>query len=124
MRNLFLLVLLGSVLGTAEEPSRWGAVFSLDLGTDSIKVAAPKYNSTIDIVLNEQSRRKSPSMIGFRKHSRYVAEEAKNLVPRFPSLMVPSPHLTAGLDPQTALRVLRYLLTFPGGASGSSGGTL
>lgn len=83
-----------------------GGIFALDLGGSSLKVAAPKFNTTIDIVLNEQSRRKTPNLVGFRKRSRYVGEEARGLAPRFPPLMVPAAHRLLGVDTETAAQAV------------------
>ena len=42
----------------------------------------------IDIVLNEQTRRKTPNFVGFRGKDRFIGEDAKSLVGRFPDRMV------------------------------------
>ena len=44
-----------------------GSLMGIDLGNDFIKIAAQRPdNSMIEIVLNEQARRKSSNYIGFR----------------------------------------------------------
>lgn len=62
------------------------SVMGIDIGTESIKIAAPK-NNNMEIVLNEQSHRKSVNAVGFRGDERYFADEAKNLAARFPDNM-------------------------------------
>lgn len=79
------IVFIVAVLSIAALSAR-AAVMGIDYGSDFIKVAAPK-NNAIDIVLNEQSHRKTHSYIGFRASERYFAEDAKNLAPRFPDNM-------------------------------------
>jgi molecular chaperone DnaK (HSP70) len=94
-RKMIVLALL-LLAGASASDTNTGTFFGLDLGAHSVKIASPKFNTTVDIVLNEQSRRKSPNFVGFRKHNRYVAEEAKSFAPRFPSLMLQAPHLYLG----------------------------
>lgn len=86
-----------------------GEPFAIDLGSQFIKVAAPKNNATIDVLLNEQSRRKSDNFVGFRKGSKFVADEAKSLAGRFPHLMVPMVHQFAGLPYRNATALLSQL---------------
>lgn len=76
------LVLAAALLNVAAH----AAVMGVDYGSEYIKLAAPK-NNNIDIVLNEQSNRKSANYIGFRGEERYFGDDAKNLAPRFPDNM-------------------------------------
>lgn len=62
------------------------SVMGIDLGLETIKMAAPK-NNNMDIVLNEQAHRKSWNAVGFRGEERYFAEDAKNFAARFPDNM-------------------------------------
>eukprot|EP01061_Rhynchopus_euleeides_P039178 TRINITY_DN6722_c1_g4_i1.p1 TRINITY_DN6722_c1_g4~~TRINITY_DN6722_c1_g4_i1.p1 ORF type:complete len:794 (+),score=437.93 TRINITY_DN6722_c1_g4_i1:263-2644(+) len=62
-------------------------VVAIDLGSDFIKVAGVKPGAGIDVVLNEQSKRKSNNYIGYRGDDRYLGEDAFNLAPRFPDQM-------------------------------------
>ena len=64
-----------------------GTFISVDLGGEFVKVAGPK-GQAIDILLNEQSNRKSPLYVGFRKGERFFGDDAKNLAARFPDLMI------------------------------------
>lgn len=68
----------------------WSAsanVMGIDLGSEYIKVTCPHGNASIDIVLNEQTRRKSNNFVGFRGDDRFFGEDAKNLAARFPDNM-------------------------------------
>lgn len=61
------------------------AVIGIDLGTEFIKVGIVKPGSPVDVVLNEQSKRKTPSTVGWRLKERHLGESAKTLNARFPS---------------------------------------
>jgi hypoxia up-regulated 1 len=63
------------------------AVIGIDLGTEWIKVGLVKSGSPIDVVLNEQSKRKTAFMVGFRDSDRYFGEAARSLQTRFPDTM-------------------------------------
>eukprot|EP00760_Papus_ankaliazontas_P001077 PhM_4_TR10379/c0_g1_i1/m.84004/K09486/HYOU1; hypoxia up-regulated 1 len=65
-----------------------GAVIGIDIGSEFLKVAAVRGKAGIDIVLNEQTRRKSHNYVGFRGDERYLGEDAKNFAPRFPNNMI------------------------------------
>lgn len=73
-----------AVLGLA---SGAAAVIGVDLGSDFIKVAGVQPGKGVDIVLNEQSKRKSNNYIGYRGEDRFLGEDASNLAPRFPKQM-------------------------------------
>jgi molecular chaperone DnaK (HSP70) len=73
-------------------------VMGIDLGSEFIKIASPKGNSTIDIVLNEQTRRKSQNYIGFRSDDRFLSEDAKNFAARFPNNMFTMIHKLVGVE--------------------------
>eukprot|EP01059_Diplonema_ambulator_P018081 TRINITY_DN3024_c1_g1_i1.p1 TRINITY_DN3024_c1_g1~~TRINITY_DN3024_c1_g1_i1.p1 ORF type:complete len:841 (+),score=324.51 TRINITY_DN3024_c1_g1_i1:98-2620(+) len=63
-------------------------VIGVDFGSDFIKIAGVKPGKMgIDVVLNEQSKRKCNNYIGFRGEDRFVGEDAYNLAPRFPTQM-------------------------------------
>eukprot|EP01060_Flectonema_neradi_P016126 TRINITY_DN2271_c0_g3_i5.p1 TRINITY_DN2271_c0_g3~~TRINITY_DN2271_c0_g3_i5.p1 ORF type:complete len:832 (+),score=290.47 TRINITY_DN2271_c0_g3_i5:152-2647(+) len=64
-----------------------GQVIGVDLGSEFIKIAGVKPGSNIDVVLNEQSKRKSNNYIGYRGDDRFLGEDAHNLAPRFPNQM-------------------------------------
>ena len=52
----------------------------IDLGSEFAKVAAIKSVTGLDIVLNEQTKRKTKTYVGFRGQERYFGEDAYNLV--------------------------------------------
>eukprot|EP00667_Euglena_gracilis_P006133 EG_transcript_6180 len=62
----------------------------IDLGAEFLKMAIVKHgaSSAVDIVLNEQTQRKTVSYIGFRGEERYFGEDAFQLHTRFPTYMV------------------------------------
>ena len=62
-------------------------VIGIDFGSDFIKIAGVKPGTGIDVVLNEQSKRKSNNYIGYRGDDRFLGEDAYNLSPRFPDQM-------------------------------------
>ncbi|GET92994.1 hypothetical protein, conserved [Leishmania tarentolae] len=59
-------------------------VIGVDLGSEYIKVAGPHGDKGVDIVLNEQSRRKTDNFIGFRRSDLYIGDTARGLAARFP----------------------------------------
>lgn len=76
---------------------------------------SPPFN-TVEIVLNDQSARKTPNYIGFRNDGadRYFGEDAKNLAGRFPDLMVPSVQRLVGISSQsTQLDELKNIFKIP-----------
>ncbi|KAK7393817.1 hypothetical protein VNO78_22381 [Psophocarpus tetragonolobus] len=79
LRILFSLALFFS-------PSQ-SAVFSVDLGSESVKVAVVNLKpgqSPISIAINEMSKRKSPALVSFHDGHRLLGEEAAALVARYP----------------------------------------
>ncbi|RNE99102.1 hypoxia up-regulated 1 [Trypanosoma conorhini] len=63
-------------------------VLGIDFGSDYIEVAGPHNGNNVDIVLNEQSHRKTDNYIGFKNGERYIGDQAKALAARFPLNMV------------------------------------
>ncbi|CAK9325331.1 unnamed protein product [Citrullus colocynthis] len=64
------------------------AVSSIDLGSESIKVAVVNLKpgqSPISIAINEMSKRKSPALVSFQSGTRLIGEEAAGLVARYPN---------------------------------------
>nr|KYP69334.1 Hypoxia up-regulated protein 1 [Cajanus cajan] len=75
-----LIVLLS--LALLFSPSQ-SAVFSIDLGSESVKVAVVNLKpgqSPISIAINEMSKRKSPALVSFHDGHRLLGEEAAGLV--------------------------------------------
>ncbi|KAK6142383.1 hypothetical protein DH2020_022731 [Rehmannia glutinosa] len=68
------------------------AVASIDLGSEWLKVAVVNLKPgqpPISIAINEMSKRKTPSLIGFHADSRLIGEESLNLLARYPSKVYP-----------------------------------
>jgi molecular chaperone DnaK (HSP70) len=83
MRTVILLVLL-ALLYTVTN----AAVIGIDLGSDTFKIGIAKSGAPIDLVLNEQSKRKTSTMVGFRgDYERYLGENALQQSSRFPDMM-------------------------------------
>ncbi|KAF0983425.1 hypothetical protein FDP41_010490 [Naegleria fowleri] len=70
------------------EPSHQGPIVGIDLGSRWLKVGIAKSGSPIDLVLNEQSKRKTSNIIGFRGKDRYIGEAGYTMVARFPDKML------------------------------------
>ncbi|KAL2613653.1 hypothetical protein R1flu_025345 [Riccia fluitans] len=76
-----LIILLASL-----RPAN-GAVFSIDLGSEWMKVAVVNLKpgqAPIAIAINEMSKRKSPALLAFSSGDRLLAEEAAGIVARYP----------------------------------------
>jgi hypoxia up-regulated 1 len=72
MRIVVLIALLSLFYAVVNS-----AVISIDLGTDTFKIGIAKSGAPIDLVLNEQSKRKTTTMVGFRgENERYLGENA------------------------------------------------
>lgn len=85
-RLLAKLALIVSALAFLFSPSQ-SAVFTVDLGSESLKVAVVNLKpgqSPISIAINEMSKRKSPSLVSFHDGDRLLGEEAAGLVARYP----------------------------------------
>ncbi|EAN76954.1 Hsp70 protein, putative [Trypanosoma equiperdum] len=63
-------------------------VIGVDFGSDYIEVAGPINGVNVDIILNEQSHRKTDNYIGFRNGERSIGAQAKSLAARFPTNMI------------------------------------
>ncbi len=57
-----------------------GMVFGIDLGSQWYKLAFRKPGHPFDIVLNEQSSRKTHTMVAWNREERVFASDAYNLV--------------------------------------------
>ena len=57
-----------------------GLVVGIDLGSQWYKLAMVRPGRPIDIVLNEQSSRKTHTMVGWSKEERAFGSDAFNLV--------------------------------------------
>ncbi len=84
VRFCFVLALV--MLVAIAVPAR-GAVMSIDLGSEWVKVAVVNLKagqSPIAIAINEMSKRKSPALVAFSNGERLLAEEAAGIVARYP----------------------------------------
>lgn len=61
------------------------AVMSIDLGNEWMKVGVVSPGVPMEIALNKESKRKSPSIIAFRDGDRTFGEDAQVIGTRFPS---------------------------------------
>ncbi|KAH7658646.1 Heat shock protein 70 family protein [Dioscorea alata] len=80
---LFIAVAVGFFFAPIAE----SAVASIDLGSESLKVAVVNLKpgqSPISIAINEMSKRKSPSIVAFHSGNRLLGEEAAGITARYP----------------------------------------
>ncbi|KAK7302508.1 hypothetical protein RJT34_13398 [Clitoria ternatea] len=80
------LALIALFLALLFSPSQ-AAVFSVDLGSESLKVAVVNLKpgqSPISVAINEMSKRKSPALVSFHDGHRLLAEEAAGIAARYP----------------------------------------
>lgn len=85
--RLGILLSMFFFISTLPLPSQ-SAVCSIDLGTESLKVALVNLKPgqpPISIAINEMSKRKTPSLLAFHSGARFIGEEASNLVARYPT---------------------------------------
>ena len=61
------------------------AVMSVDLGSEWMKVGVVSPGVPMEIALNKESKRKTPTTIAFRNGDRVFGEDAQTLGVRFPS---------------------------------------
>uniref|UniRef100_A0A2M3YYQ4 Hypoxia up-regulated protein 1 n=1 Tax=Anopheles braziliensis TaxID=58242 RepID=A0A2M3YYQ4_9DIPT len=82
-----LLVLLGTalLLATFASFAHGAAVMSVDLGSEWMKVGVVSPGVPMEIALNKESKRKTPSTIAFRNGDRVFGEDAQTLGVRFPA---------------------------------------
>jgi molecular chaperone DnaK (HSP70) len=70
---LFLIVTLSFSL------IECGPILGIDFGSDTMKVALLQ-NSNLDILINDQSSRKTPTLVGFRNDERFFGKLADDIV--------------------------------------------
>lgn len=56
------------------------AVMSIDLGSESIKIAIVSPGKPMEVILNVDSQRKTPLAVGFRDGDRFFGEAAMSTV--------------------------------------------
>ena len=76
--NYILIILLLSIFTIVNSRAALG----IDFGSEFIKVAVVKVGSPIDLILNENSKRKSENMIGLLGKDRFFSSNAKTKVKR------------------------------------------
>lgn len=62
------------------------AAFSVDLGSEWMKVGVVSPGVPMEIALNKESKRKSPSVLAYRDGLRTFGEDAQQVGIRFPSI--------------------------------------
>lgn len=62
------------------------AAFSVDLGSEWMKVGVVSPGVPMEIALNKESKRKTPSVLAFRDGFRTFGEDAQQVGIRFPSV--------------------------------------
>ncbi|KAG5492890.1 hypothetical protein JKF63_01470 [Porcisia hertigi] len=86
--------------------STWAHVMGIDFGSEFIKIAGPHGDKGVDIVLNEQSRRKTDNFIGLRGNDLYIGDMARALAARFPLCTVSAVNQLVGI--RKASRLLPF----------------
>jgi len=75
------------------------SLLAIDIGSDSMKVALfrPQDKPIFQIVLNDQSKRKTPTSIAFHEDHRFIGDDANNLVTKQPDKVYRMPFHLLGL---------------------------
>ncbi|XP_062560147.1 hypoxia up-regulated protein 1 [Armigeres subalbatus] len=79
------LLLSAVMLATFLSPSHGAAVMSVDLGSEWMKIGVVSPGVPMEIALNKESKRKTPTAIAFRNGDRLIGEDAQTLGVRFPA---------------------------------------
>lgn len=83
-RNLIMRISIGIVFLLAIYHVHGLAVMSVDLGTEWMKVGIVSPGVPMEIALNKESKRKTPTVISFRDNIRSFGEDAQTVAIRFP----------------------------------------
>lgn len=83
-RRLAYLVLMAIVLADLLALSDTVAVMSVDLGSESMKVAIVKPGVPMEIVLNKESRRKTPVTVTLKENERFFGDSAAGMAIKNP----------------------------------------
>ncbi|XP_058823794.1 hypoxia up-regulated protein 1 [Topomyia yanbarensis] len=78
-------ILLAAVAYGLFQPTAGAAVMSVDLGSEWMKVGVVSQGVPMEMALNKESKRKTPTAIAFRDGDRVVGEDAYNIGVRFPA---------------------------------------
>jgi len=110
---LCCIVALSLLLLVREATPLGSGLFGIDLGTDTFRVMTMSANSP-SIVLNDQSGRKTPSLVGFtREGERVFGSRAAQLAVKFPDRVISSAHQFLGKSfPDPEIEAARHLFTF------------
>lgn len=81
MYGILSVVLLSLLLGQETEAA---AVISVDLGSEWMKIGIVSPGVPMEIVLNKESKRKTPAVVSFRDDVRTFGEDAVTVGVRFP----------------------------------------
>lgn len=77
--------ILAMALACFLQLSAGAAVMSVDLGSEWMKVGVVSPGVPMEIALNKESKRKTPTAIAFRDSDRVVGEDAQTIGVRFPA---------------------------------------
>uniref|UniRef100_A0A915CU20 Hypoxia up-regulated protein 1 n=1 Tax=Ditylenchus dipsaci TaxID=166011 RepID=A0A915CU20_9BILA len=95
-RKLLLMIFTCLCLASFFAVSGAGlATMSIDLGSQSIKIGIVKPGVPMEIVLNKDSRRKTPFIIGLKNGERYFGDAAGHMSVKYQDH---NPHLTLSAD--------------------------
>lgn len=79
------LLVAAVVFAALLSPSHGAAVMSVDLGSEWMKIGVVSPGVPMEIALNKESKRKTPTTIAFRNGDRLIGEDAQTLGVRFPA---------------------------------------
>ncbi|KAF8353738.1 hypothetical protein PRIPAC_95361 [Pristionchus pacificus] len=109
MRLIAALLLTAAAIGVADAAL---AAMSIDFGSQYIKLAIVKTGVPMEIVLNKESRRKTPNTLGIKNGERFFADAAAQLALKQPKSTYPYLlELIGKKDADPA--IARYKLQFP-----------
>ncbi|XP_055539063.1 hypoxia up-regulated protein 1 [Wyeomyia smithii] len=81
----WIWLLIAAVAFEVLQLTAGAAVMSVDLGSEWMKVGVVSQGVPMEIALNKESKRKTPTAIAFRDGDRVVGEDAYNIGVRFPT---------------------------------------
>ncbi|XP_071176735.1 hypoxia up-regulated protein 1-like isoform X1 [Mytilus edulis] len=81
---LKLLIAVSLLLCIASFTEGFNALMSIDLGSEYMKIAIVKPGVPMEIVLNEESDRKTSTIVALRNGERFYGKEAENTAVKFP----------------------------------------
>ena len=69
-----------ALLGSLASPVAGASLLAIDYGTDGFKASLVKPGVPFDVLINKDSKRKTPSLVTLRGEDRSFGAEAANLV--------------------------------------------